>query len=57
MVAFYNQGDKAIYDAGQYFIPQEQYRLSYNAPVVGDEQESSFGLPNSNSFKCKDADC
>jgi len=51
MVAFYNQGDKAIYDSGQYFIPQEQYRLSYNAPVEEiEEQESSIGIPNTNSF-------
>jgi hypothetical protein len=38
MVAFYNQGDKAIYDAGQYFIPQERYRLNYTSPnVIEDE--------------------
>ena len=34
MVAFYNQGDKAIYDSGQYFIPQEAYRLNYAPPIV-----------------------
>jgi len=51
MVAFYNQGDQAIYDSGQYFIPQEKYRLSYNAPIIEEEQESSIGIPNTNSFK------
>jgi len=50
MVAFYNQGDQAIYDSGQFFIPQEQYRLSYNAPIIEEEQES-IGIPNTNSFK------
>ena len=50
MVAFYNQGDKAIYDSGQYFIPQEAYRLNYTPPIV-EEQENPFGLTNSNSFK------
>ena len=47
---FYNQGDQAIYDSGQFFIPQEQYRLSYNAPIIEEEQESSIGIPNTNSF-------
>jgi hypothetical protein len=51
MVAFYNQGDKAIYDAGQYFIPQERYRLNYTSPnVIEDEQEISMGIPYTNSF-------
>ncbi len=47
---FYNQGDQAIYDSGQFFIPQEQYRLSYNAPTIEEEQES-IGIPNTNSFR------
>ena len=47
---FYNQGDQAIYDSGQYFIPQEKYRLNYNAPVIEEEQENSIGIPNTNSF-------
>jgi hypothetical protein len=50
MVAFYNQGDQAIYDSGQYFIPQEQYRLNYVPPIIEEEQESSIGIPNTNSF-------
>ena len=45
---FYNQGDQAIYDSGQYFIPQEKYRLNYNAPIIEEEQESSIGIPNTN---------
>jgi len=51
MVAFYNQGDQSIYNKGQYFIPQEQYRLNYNPPVEEiEEQESSIGIPYTNSF-------
>ena len=49
---FYNQVDQDIYRGGNYFVPQEQYRLNYTPPVIEtEEQESSFGLPNSNSFK------
>ena len=29
---FYNQGDQEIYEGGEHFIPQEQYRLGYTAP-------------------------
>jgi len=52
MALFYNEGDKAIYDSGQYYIPQEKYRLSnYTVPVVEEEeQETSIGIPNTNSF-------
>jgi len=48
---FYNQVDQDIYRGGNYFIPQEEYRLSYNAPIIEEEQESSIGIPNTNSFK------
>lgn len=47
---FYNQVDQDIYRGGDYFIPQEEYRLSYNAPIIEEEQESSIGIPNTNSF-------
>ena len=52
MALFYNEGDKAIYDSGQYYIPQEKYRLSnYTVPVVEEEeQETSIGIPSTNSF-------
>ncbi len=51
MAPFYNLGDQNIYNAGQYFIPQEKYRLNYNAPIVEEEEEtSSIGIPNTNSF-------
>ena len=52
MATFYNQGDKAIYDSGQYYIPQEQYRLNYTAPpIIEEEEQESIGIPNTNSFK------
>ena len=31
---FYNPADQAIYEGGQHFIPQEQYRLNYTAPAI-----------------------
>jgi len=31
-IPFYNQGDQEIYESGNKFIPQEQYRLGYTAP-------------------------
>jgi len=31
---FYNQADQAIYEGGQHFIPQEQYRLNYTPPAI-----------------------
>ena len=53
MAAFYNQGDQAIYNSGQHFVPQEKYRLGYTAPVQGGGQDAStpsFGIPNTNAF-------
>jgi hypothetical protein len=50
MAAFYNEGDQAIYDSGQFYIPQEKYRLSYTAPITEDS-ENSIGIPNTNSFR------
>ena len=53
MVAFYNQGDQDIYKSGQHFVPQEQYRLGYTAPVQGGGQDAStpsFGIPATQAF-------
>ena len=52
MVAWYNQGDQDIYKDFQY-VPQEQFRLDYKAPVQGGGQDAStpsFGIPNTNAF-------
>ena len=49
MAPFYNLGDQNIYNSGQYFIPQEKYRLNYVPPIIEEEQES-IGIPNTNSF-------
>jgi len=44
---FYNPADQAIYDEGQHFIPQEQYRLNYTAPsIMG--QNTNTGLASTN---------
>ena len=52
MVAFYNQGDQAIYSGGQHFIPQEQYRLGYKPPITGEDQTttSGAGIPYTGAF-------
>jgi len=53
MVAFYNQGDQNIYNSGQHFVPQEQYRLGYTAPTPSVEEQKitqTFGLPATNAF-------
>ena len=53
MVAFYNQGDQNIYGSGEHFIPQEQYRLGYKAPLPMSETETvtqGFGIPYTKAF-------
>jgi len=53
MAAFYNQGDQAIYNSGQHFVPQEKYRLGYTAPTPSVEEQKitqTFGLPATNAF-------
>ena len=53
MVAFYNQGDQDIYQSGQFYIPQEQYRLDYKAPLPTSETETvtqGFGIPYTNAL-------
>ena len=34
MAAFYNKADQTIYEGGQHFIPQEEYRLGYTPPAI-----------------------
>ena len=49
--SFYNQGDQAIYESGQHYVPQEKYRLGYTAPTVEEEKiTESFGIPYTNAF-------
>ena len=35
---FYNQADQELYARGLQYLPQEQYRLSYNAPIIEEEE-------------------
>ena len=44
---FYNQGDQAIYSAGDFFIPQERFRAApynVNTPTAPDDPAAA-GLP------------
>ena len=57
MVLFYNQGDQDIYEGGQFYIPQEQYRLGkFNntvAPMPMDNTQQvtqEFGIPYTGAF-------
>jgi len=57
MVAFYSQADQDIYDEGDHFIPQEQYRLgkfsNTVAPMPMDSTQQvtqEFGIPYTNAF-------
>jgi hypothetical protein len=57
MVAFYNQGDQEIYEGGQHYIPQEQYRLGKFSntvapmPMDGTQQVTqNFGIPYTGAF-------
>ena len=57
MVAFYNEGDQEIYDKGEHFIPQQQYRLNkFNntvapMPMDGTQQVTqNFGIPYTGAF-------
>ena len=50
---FYNQGDQDIYQSGEHYIPQEQYRLDYKAPLPMSETETvtqGFGIPYTKAF-------
>ena len=44
--SFYGAADRAIYDAGNYFIPQEQYRGAFNmqTPPVSDGAAAATGI-------------
>jgi hypothetical protein len=57
MVLFYSQGDQDIYDEGDHFIPQEQYRLgkfsNTVAPMPMDSTQQvtqEFGIPYTGAF-------
>ena len=43
---FYNQGDQEIYESGQQYIPQEQYRLGYTAPPSIANAATTSGITN-----------
>ena len=43
---FYNQGDQAIYSAGDFFIPQERFRAApYNINTPNNPDEVPAGIP------------
>ena len=44
--SFYGAADRAIYDAGNYFIPQEQYRGAFNmtSPATGTGAAAATGI-------------
>ena len=43
---FYNQGDQAIYSAGDFFIPQERFRAApYNVNTPAADDPAAAGLP------------
>ena len=42
-IPFYNQADQAIWESGNKFIPQEQYRLNY---TPSQKLASTVGIPN-----------
>ena len=52
MSLFYTGVDKERYNAGNRFLPMNQYLLNYTSPVtnIEEEQENSIGIPNTNSF-------
>ena len=45
---FYNQGDQEIYESGNKFIPQEQYRLGYTHPPSATQEAGAAGITNTN---------
>ena len=53
MATFYTGVDKERYDAGNQFVPMDQFLLDYKAPttnVVEDQVTTSYGIPNTNAF-------
>jgi len=60
MATFYTGVDKQRYDAGEKFLPMNQFLLNYTAPNLeigkfpnegeGEEVTTEFGLPNTNAF-------
>ena len=47
MATFYTGVDKQRYDAGEKFLPMNQFLLNYTAPTTNTEEEvtESFGIP------------
>jgi len=52
MATFYTGVDKERYDAGNKFVPMNQFLLNYTAPTTNVEEEvtTSYGIPNTNAF-------
>ena len=53
-MAFYTGVDQERYDAGNKFLPMNQFLLNYTAPTTNVEEEenviTSYGIPNTNAF-------
>ena len=43
-IPFYNQGDQDIYESGEHYIPQEQYRLGYTHPPSATQAAGAAGI-------------
>jgi len=53
MATFYTGVDKERYDAGNKFLPMNQFLLNYTVPktnVEEDQVTTSYGIPNTNAF-------
>ena len=53
MATFYTGVDQERYDAGNKFVPMNQFLLNYTAPTTNVEEEvtTSYGIPNFNNDK------
>jgi len=52
MATFYTGVDRERYDAGNKFVPMDQFLLDYKTPTTNVEEEvtTSYGIPNTNAF-------
>ena len=51
MATFYTGVDKERYDAGNKFLPMDQFLLNYTAPKTNvEEVTTSYGIPSTNAF-------
>jgi len=52
MATFYTGVDKERYDAGNKYVPMDQFLLDYKTPTTNTEEEvtTSYGIPNTNAF-------